>query len=104
LGLLFILGSLIVFYKFLTKDITNSEFNYFVMGLGGLFVVRKIFSYFKSSDYYSQNQSQPQQYNNYQYQQYSNLSYSPTQPEQEFVVEPNQQVQPEQTISPKSSY
>jgi hypothetical protein len=97
-GLIFFLASLAVIYKYITKDFTDYNFVGFTLGIGALFITRKVASYWKPSQY-------TQQYQQQSYQQPQMQLYSqPLSPIQNEYVE--QEVNPEQnqTISPKSSY
>jgi hypothetical protein len=46
---------LVIAYKFLFDEFVVGEILTFTAGLGGLFVARKAFSYFKSDAYYENN-------------------------------------------------
>lgn len=54
-GFLFIIGVLVVLYKYLIENETNTNMIYLVTILGSLFVVRKGISYFKPNRYYRYN-------------------------------------------------
>jgi hypothetical protein len=100
---LIIIVSTIVFsilYMWMFRDKESYMINELAYVFGGYLVCRKGLSYWKPDRYGGQNQ----QYSNYQPQQYNSQPLSPIQNEQDFQVEPSQQVQLEQTISPKSSY
>lgn len=86
-GLTFTLMVVVIGYKFLFDEFVVPEVLTFTVGLGGLFVARKAFSYFKSDSYYEYNKN------------YSNEKQ--TEPKQEQPKVEKETTQPSHVIEPE---